>query len=227
MNDENIISFCQQGSEFEEKHRGLILYESANTGLEIGPRWPTFKIALNLIAQSTLSPRILETGCMRRVNDYAAGNSTLLFCDFLAGLELGGTLISVDNSEDSIYLASHVLEEQKYPKKVSYNFVKEHSVEYIMKLVTNTDMLPQDKLFDLVYLDSQDADPNDEAITLQSQIHQSEEVFYVLHLQPRMILLDDNKLPFGGKCRLSKERLWATNQYVLIYEDYQSLWLRK
>lgn len=229
--NKDIIKFIEAESDFEKLHRGstTLVYQEAlgATRLEIGPRWPTIKLALNLLAQVTPFPRILETGCLRKRFDYGAGCSTVVFCDFLNTLEQGGTLVSVDINQENVSLAAEVLKEQEYPEKVHYNFAHAHSVQWIKELFENDFVPPQEKYFDLVYLDSQDADLNDESITKQAQLHQAEEVFYTLHLSPRLILLDDNKLPFGGKCLLAKQRLWDSGRYILLYEDYQSLWLRK
>lgn len=194
-----------------------------------GGRWYTFKTALNLLKQLVPKPRILETGCVRLKDDYGAGYSTVIFADFLDyWSKLGGELVSVDISSLNILTAQSILMTQHHTSRAQVSLVKAHSVQYLASLVEeNTQAGYQKNYFDLIYLDSQDYDPVNFEATFAAQEHQSEEAFYSLHLEPKIILLDDNDQEAGGKTLLSKQRILDTDRYLLLYEGRQSLWLKK
>jgi len=178
---------------------------------KLDARFWTFKIALNLFLQFK-GKNIVETGCLREVNDYGAGYSTYLFGEFCDKYKC--RFWTCDKDKKNLDLA----------KRITMDFVL--SIDYV---------LSDSKVFlwgfkepiDLLYLDALDCDPDNRVKTEAAQQFQLDEIKIVYpHLNKRaIVLLDDNNHPWGGKTKLSK-RFLAKNGFVNIMDYQQSLWIR-
>jgi hypothetical protein len=177
----------------------------------LGRRFWTFKVALNLFKQLKMVT-IVETGCIRKKEDWDAGYSTMLWAEY--AFNEGATVHSIDISPDNILLAGQCL--GKY--KAYVDFKCGDSVAELKKWKG---------LIDLLYLDSVDCDPKDEKIALKAQKHQLEEIKTALPLIPQngIVLLDDNYYPNGGKTKLAKEFL-TEKKFICLLDYEQSLWIR-
>jgi hypothetical protein len=181
---------------------------------------------------------ILETGTTRMVDDWGAGNSTLVFAD----THPNATVITVDINELAIKICKEITKD--YPNV-------EHAISDSLKFLDE-----YEGQIDLLYLDSYDyplgelldiyggrEDINKSLEILKgmtekeivdkhgdiihaSQEHQLEEMKRAL---PKLkkgtpILLDDNDLPGGGKTRLTKLYLREIGAKCVL-DKYQSLWV--
>lgn len=200
--------FLFTGNWFEKKYRE-----------KSGGRYPTVKSALNLVHQGKLKPRdelvIVETGTTRFPDDWGAGMSTVMFGDYAK--EYGAKVYTVDIEEKNIETCKEVTSEFsdniEYVVADSHEFLKEYNGPPI----------------DLLYLDSLDypLKPKDGTIE-ECQEHQLKEYRLAKRsLVPHwaVILLDDNDLPGGGKCALTKKELLG-NLAVHIMDSQQSLWVQ-
>lgn len=177
----------------------------------LGRRFWSFKVALNLFKQLG-GNHILETGCIRVIDDWAAGMSTLIFAEFAS--KEGAVFDTIEISPENIEISKKVT--APYEKFVVY-----HLGDSIKVLKEWSHPI------DLLFLDSQDTDPNDEKIARQSQVHQLGELTlaYPNLTQNALVLLDDNYFKNGGKTRLAKEFL-QNKGWVNIMDYEASLWLR-
>jgi len=174
-------------------------------------RFWTFKIALNLFLQRQGSI-IVETGCLRQKDDWGAGQSTLLFGEFCH--RYGKKLYTVDNNAEHLLVAKEVTE----PFKENIEYILGDSHLFLENF---------NKKIDLLYLDSLDADPNNQQKTREAQLHQLVEIQLALPKlsEKAIVLLDDNNLPFGGKTYLSKDFL-KEKGFTLLMDYHQSLWTK-
>lgn len=212
------MKFQDANSEFDQLYK-----------INLDQRWPTFRAALNLLAEKSETEvcDILETGCQRQPDDYGAGCSTTLFAFYLENFALpGGTLTSVDNNTKHMTVCSNLLFNKFNPSNREWTFLP-----YVEdSLIQLTNFKENHQEFDLIYLDSFDADLEDGVITKKAQKHQLEEAKLAVELFSetnsfRILLLDDNNLPFGGKTKLTREFL-AANNWVEILSWQQSLWIK-
>lgn len=177
----------------------------------IGRRTVTFKIALNLFLQYH-GKIIVETGC-QRMKDDPAGSSTSIFGYFCK--QFNKKLYTVDNNLTYLGIAKKLTEE--YKDYIEY--VYSDSVKFLREF---------NKPVDLLFLDSLDCPlPPESALT--SQLHQLKEIEAAYpHLHKNsVVLLDDNNFSNGGKTRLSKKFLYESRAFTLIYDDDQSLWVKR
>jgi hypothetical protein len=227
--------FLFTGNWFEKKYR-----------VKSDARYIGFKTALNLIHQGRRKPHerltIVETGTTRLENDWGAGMSTVLFGDYLK--HYGGKLYTVDIEPRNIELCKKVTEEFKD----NIEYVVGDSVEFLKKLDDRIDLLYLDSIdypygemlndyggqADLVVaIEKLNAIPNDIVaekyadLINPSQEHQLNEYRAAktkLCTNWSVILLDDNDLPGGGKCRLTKQEL-LKDMFVHVLDFQQSLWI--
>lgn len=180
--------------------------------LNPGDRMWSWKMALGIYLQ-TGGGTILETGCQRMEDDWGAGCSTLIFANLINDFQCGD-FYSVDLSAENIALSQKVLD--SYGLKTA-NLTVEDSLKYLSKFT---------KPVDFLYLDSYDWYPDEPGLTL-CQAHQLEEMKLIYDkLTPKaLVLLDDNRLPGGGKTRLTKEFL-ADNGWTCLFDWQHSLWAR-
>lgn len=177
----------------------------------LGRRFWSFKIALNLFLQLG-GDTIVETGCIRVLEDWLAGYSTYIFSDFSDRYPVN--FYSIDNSKENLNFAKRVC--AQFRGKTRY--ILGDSVEVLKKW---------DTPINLLYLDSVDCDPKDEEVSKKAQEHQLAEVkaAYSSLTKNGIVLLDDNYFKNGGKTRLTKEFL-SEKKWVNIMDFEQSLWVR-
>lgn len=214
-------NFVYVNSEFEKKFAG-----------PLSARWVTYKTALNLLTQlhyPSINIRILETGCQRMEDDWGGGCSTWVFADYLTHYATStSSLYTVDNNRSNLDLARAVIA-AKFPEPYDFEFIPMlgDSIEILHNLHKN-------KLsFDFAYLDSMDCDPREpegEMQTKMSQVHQLNEAKVAVKLLDpynnyQLLMLDDNNLPWGGKCTLTKEFLFDEG-WTCVFDFQQSLWLK-
>jgi hypothetical protein len=178
-------------------------------------RYPSMKIALNLLYQSG-GNIMVETGTVRQADDFAGGGmSTVVFGDFAKFY--GKRLWTVDILPEAIGLSQKLTAE--YSSNISY--VISDSVGFLS-------VFPQK--IDFLYLDSMDCPENDPINSpnlIKSQKHQLKELWAAwdkLHSKS-VVLLDDNHFANGGKCRLAIDFLREKGWTCLINE-FQSLWIK-
>lgn len=202
-------------------------------------RFPTMKLALNLFLQRQ-GRTIVETGCVRLANDFGAGCSTVLFCEFLQ--RYGGRLLSVDNNQDHLELAAELTAEWSSTRELFLG----DSVYFLESTIRAHGRFP--RTIDLLYLDSFDypvhqileacardqINPvDDEAIAvrypelvLPPQEHCLAELRAAQSLlhEESIVLIDDNELPGGGKSRLARQQLreWG---WTCLLDLQQTLWV--
>jgi len=174
-------------------------------------RFWTFKVALNLFLQRG-GATIVETGCLRSKDDWGAGMSTLLFGEFCK--KYNKILYTVDNNAKHLSIAKKITA----PFQDNIIYVLDDSHHFLNNLVIKIDLL---------YLDSLDADPNNQQITREAQLHQLVEIQLALPKlsEKAIVLLDDNNLPFGGKPYLAKDFLLEKG-FTLLMDYHQSLWTK-
>jgi len=176
----------------------------------VGRRFPTFKIALNvLISQG--GHTIVETGSMRVVDNWRDdGCSTYLFGEFAARYgrhlwtcDLDPAVIDVAKSA-TLEFASHI------------TYIEGDSISFLSRFA---------EPIALLYLDSFDCPTDGDASDAQ-QHNLNELIAASPHLSERaVVLLDDNLLANGGKTKRSKEYLLDLGWFCL-FDFAQSVWLR-
>ena len=202
-------------------------------------RFPTMKVALNLFMQRA-GRTIVETGCVRMANDFGAGCSTVLFCEFLH--RYGGCLLSVDNNPDHLELAAKLTSSWPATRELFLG----DSVYFLETTLRGHARFSG--AIDLLYLDSFDY-PVQQLLEACSQAgldHRDDEAiaarFPELVLPPQqhclaelraaepllhensIVLIDDNDLPGGGKSRLARQQLhdWG---WVCLLDSQQTVWI--
>jgi predicted O-methyltransferase YrrM len=183
--------------------------------LDLGLRYPTFRIALNLLIQSQ-NPyrmlRIVETGTVRQADDWSEGRSTYVFGKFLAMESPASKLITIDINPKNMDVS----------KLVTAEFSKH--IEYIVgDSVTVLNGLSEH--IDLLYLDSFDVPEGD---ATECQAHNLNEFKAA---EPNLsghavVLLDDNNFDNGGKPKLTKQYL-ASRGWTCLMNSQQSLWIKR
>ncbi len=214
-----------------------------------GSRFSTFKIALNLLNQRGGS-NIVETGCVRMDNDFGAGMSSFIFCDYLS--HYGGHLWTVDISPQNIATCERIT--------AAYKDIRTCVINDSVNFLTLFGSVPGSSgKIDLLYLDSYDYPyfemldrygykTNQKAAidTLNSiseeeallkhgdligpcQQHCLNELMAALPFchDDTIILIDDNNFKGGGKSRLAKKWLLESGKYQLLLDNHQTLWIRR
>lgn len=210
------------------------------------PRWPTFKAALNLWLQFG-GDTIVETGCVRQADEFGSGCSTLVFAEVVA--RYGGCLWSVDNDPqhvatavqltqayasnrrcilaDSVEFLQHMLLRQSgFSGRVDLLYLD--SLDYPMQqLIARFGCADEPALRELVAEISEDEFAAGHADLIDPpQRHclaELEAALSLLHSKS-IVLIDDNRLPGGGKPRLAKRRL-AELGWLCVLDAHQTLWM--
>lgn len=184
---------------FDDHFRGML-----------ASRAVTQQVALGVLNQFTHTPTILETGTIRRHNDWGAGMSTLLFGWYVK--EFGGRVITVDVDAANIQTC----------KEATHRFA-----EYITYVVSDSCKYLADfkEKIDLLYLDSMDAPIEGDASA--SQQHNLNEFLLAEKLlaDRAVIVIDDVNLPNGGKAAKTHEYL-ISRGYLWIASQQQSVWIK-
>lgn len=173
-------------------------------------RFSGFKIIFEALLSKKLSGFVIvETGCQRQEDDWGAGQSSLLFYEFLNFFS--GKLISLDNNIFHLNRAKKILR-NKFP----------HSTVPLVQMLGNSvSKLKKIKApVDLVYLDSYDLDPGNPEPSMAHHLKELGSIKEVLKqsIEP-LVAIDDNFTDVGkGKYVLD----WAkeTGQKVL-HNGYQ------
>lgn len=175
-------------------------------------RFFSFKVALNLLLQRG-GKHIVETGSVRKKNDWGSGMSTLIFGDFCK--RYNKYLWTVDIDPKAIKVAREVT--KRFDKHITY--AVDDSIDYLTGFGEKIDFL---------YLDSLDCETDPNKLNELPQIHQLNEVkaaWDKLGKKP-IILLDDNNWLNGGKTKMAKAFLKSQGWTCLL--DYcQSLWIKE
>lgn len=202
-------------------------------------RFPTMKLALNLLLRRP-GRTVVETGCIRLPDDFGAGCSTVLFCEFLH--RYGGCLFSVDTNPDHVELAVQLTSAWPSTRELflgdSVRFL-ESTVRDHPRFSGTIDLLYLDSfdypLHQLLEVCSQDelAQLDDDALAkrypelvLPPQQHCLAELRAAESLlnENSIVLIDDNDLPGGGKSRLARQQLqdWG---WTCLLDLQQTIWI--
>lgn len=173
-------------------------------------RYASFALAKELIKQRQLYTWV-ETGTARNgaTNCIGDGCSTMVYSDFLT--ELNGELYSVDIDPNAINCAQQAL---RLAKDRVHFFVSD-SITFLKEF---------DKPIDFLYLDSYDFDFNNPS---PSQIHHLKEIeaaYDKLH-DNSVVMIDDCRLPHGGKGRLIIDYL-IQRGWKKIFDGYQVIMVK-
>src|SRR3990167_8778693 len=160
-----------------------------------GVRYPSMKIALNLLHQRG-GNIIVETGTTRAVNDFSGGGMATIFLgDYCKKYDKN--LWTVDILPRAIELSQFLTGE--FVDNITY--VIDDSIHFLKEFKWDIDLL---------YLDSFDYPLDEDPIqVLASQTHQLNELKAAEDklTDQSIIILDDNAWKDGGKCKLTKEYL--------------------
>ena len=196
---------------FEDNYKQLLSEGLYSRGQRVD-RFSGFKIIFeSLLFKKSNNFVIVETGCQRQENDWGAGQSSLLFYEFLNFFD--GKLISLDNNIFHLNRSKKILR-----KKFPWSTVP--LVQMLGDSVTKLKKI--EAPVDLVYLDSYDLDPSNPEPSMAHHLKELGSIKEILRqsIEP-LIAIDDNFTDVGkGKYVLD----WArkTGQKVL-YNGYQTV----
>lgn len=180
--------------------------------LETGHRFWTMHTAISLFLQRG-SKTIVETGCIRMEEDWGAGMSTLVFSDISNRYNKKFETVDI-NIANLNFAKEYIYDELQFIE----DFITYHhsdSIEFFRQ---------HKQSIDLLYLDSLDFDfANPE----ESQKHCLAELETAFpHLSEKaIVLMDDNRLPGGGKP--AKAKLWLQQQgWTCVMDYHQTLWVK-
>lgn len=207
-------------------------------------RFYTFQLALNIISQRKHHPVIVETGCQRQKDDIGAGMSTSIFAEYIA--RYGGELHVVDNNANHLSIAEKCIAPWARENQGRVSLYNEDSVIFLSQWKGNIDLLYLDSWdypvfrmageYDLDHkkaLEIMKTIPDQEIQTkfhdlvFPCQDHCVREFTAVeSQLTDRsLVLIDDNRLPGGGKPGLLKPHLEARG-WICLFDLRQTLWAR-
>lgn len=172
------------------------------------------KASFDLMIQSILSktnPLIIETGCVRDINNISGdGVSTLIFDAF--ALEHGAEFYSVDISDKNVNLAIQNTSKARISCQDSVVFLYE----------LNKVLRDSTKYIDLLYLDSFDAHPH---VKHQSSLHHLKELVAIWPSckEGTIIAVDDNFEDGTGKGTYVKS-FFDDLGIKPIFNGYQIVW---
>ncbi|MHC4144700.1 MAG: class I SAM-dependent methyltransferase [Planctomycetota bacterium] len=192
------------------RHKSLYPFMSFRHNF--GKRRDTFQKTLELLSEHNAEV-LVETGTARIGLRGAKSNgaSTIVFATWAQ--ENNALLHSVDISEESINAAKAEVIRQGLVDYVKWRL--EDSLEFLAEFNEPVDFL---------YLDSYDYDKEDTSIQIASQEHHLAEFKAIesrLH-EKSLVLIDDCRLPNGGKGKLAIEYMLGRGWRILMNE-YQIL----
>ena len=196
------------------KHRSL--YPFLPYKYNFGKRRCTFRKTLQLLSERN-ARTLVETGTARKglLASKSDGASTIVFG--LWAKQNNATMHSVDISEDSVKNSQHEVNQQNLSDSVKLHLGD--SLEFLKNFEDRVDFL---------YLDSYDYSKKDRDIQIKSQEHHLLEFKNIenkLH-KNTVVLIDDCRLPNGGKGKTVIEYMLKKNWLVLI-NAYQVLLIHK
>jgi hypothetical protein len=179
-------------------------------------RYWTFQLALNLLFQTKNNPLIVETGCQRLEDDIGAGMSTSIFGEYAH--RHGGRLITIDNSPVNLGICKRCT----FPFSDVIEYIESDSIQWLENCTSEIDLLYLDSLDYPVGEEGEDVDA-----IIRTQQHSLDELQAAERngciTEQTIVLLDDNQLGNGGKCRLAKEYLLSKN-WICLFDFQQSIW---
>ena len=178
--------------------------------LSLGNRRFSFETGLCLLNQYSTNPLIVETGAARTHGD---GRATVIFGAYAS--HHGGRVVTIDISKDGMDNCKELTKE--FEKHITYAI--EDSLVYLPTITEKIDFL---------YLDSMDCPPQDDADASVSQQHNLNEFLLAeKNLSDHaIIMIDDVAFVSGGKARKTHEYMISRGCYLLVFKDYQSVWLK-
>lgn len=235
MRADVLSQFVSCGNWFERQYQ-----------VDCDARYPTFKAALNLWLQSG-GQTIVETGCVRREHDFGAGYSTVLFGEVTS--RYGGLLWSIDNDPAHLQVAARLAQ----PFASHCRFLLGDSVDVLERQLVQQpefsgriDLLyldsfdyPTQRLEERLMFSEQSAASraggaydHDQIAAEHADLVDPPQRHCLAELNAAwpmlhgdsIVLIDDNRLPGGGKSRLAKRRL-AELGWRCVLDSQQSLWL--
>jgi len=178
---------------------------------QTGKRSESFKIMIDGL-QDRHKPLIVETGCVRDVNNISGdGVSTLIFDLFIQ--EHGdGEFYSVDISDRNVAIA------KANTKKANVSCLD--SVKFLYQL--NKTLRKTNRIIDLLYLDSFDAHPH---VRHESSLHHLKELVAIWPscTNGTIIAIDDNFEDGSGKGTYVKS-FFSDLGIKPIFDGYQIIW---
>lgn len=174
-----------------------------------GKRKESFSLMIQKLKNKT-NPLIVETGCVRQLNDFGAGMSTVIFDQYIQNY--GGECYSIDINPMNVALAKNITRNVKV--------VCCDSISYLFGM--NNQLTKIGKQIDLLYLDSFDLDASN---SHPSSLHH---ILELLCIWPScssstIIAVDDNLEDGTGKGKYVKQ--FMSNIGIKpIYDGYQIVW---
>ncbi|NDA63551.1 MAG: class I SAM-dependent methyltransferase [Chitinophagia bacterium] len=174
-----------------------------------GKRKASFELMLQKISAKS-RPLIIETGCVRRLENFGDGMSTVIFDKYID--QNDGECYSIDINPNNIELAKSIT------KKV--NLICSDSISYLFE--KNKELRQQNRYVDLLYLDSFDFDAYNPH---PSAMHH---IMELLCIWPScqsgtIIAVDDNFEGGNGKGKYIKQFMTSIG-VPPIYDGYQIVW---
>ena len=204
-------------------------------------RFWTFQVALNILNQRHDAPVIIETGCQRQADDLGAGMSTSIFAEYIDRYD--GTLHVVDNSRRHLQIAGECI--QQWDVDVYWHH--SDSVAWLKGYEGKIDLLYLDSYDYPIFQMSKKYHPKFEKALKMMQPKTHAEIFMEFEDLARpcqehcvnefkavedqldadsIVLIDDNRLPGGGKPGLVKEYL-IEQGWICLLDFQQTLWVRR
>lgn len=176
----------------------------------LGHRYDTFAAVLGRLRDVGRPVSIVETGCLREIDNWAGdGQSTRLF-DWLTG-DIGGRVISIDVDPQAIETARRIVSRRVL-------LVCDDGVGYLYRWITAA--------IDLLYLDSLDFDGNNPLVSATHHL------FELTAAMPNLragsiVLVDDTSRPHGkwfGKGMLIAQYMERIGAPILVEGETQVAW---
>jgi len=199
-----------------DRKRTKSLYPLLSKDLNFGKRQVTLLRTLDLLSERKAKV-LLETGIARKGTQQsrADGASTIVFGTW--SKNNNAHLYSVDIDPEATKMASMAVESHGLTDYVTA--ITSDSVAYLKQF---------DQKVDFLYLDSYDfpkGDPEGQRLSQEHHLNEFKAIEDQLHDQT-IILIDDCKLPNGGKGKLVMEYLLAQG-WKLDLKKYQNLLVRQ
>lgn len=202
----------------------------ANAAAHLGHRQATFRYAFEFLDRLERPVFIVETGCVRKLDHWSDGQSTLLFDKFVTGLP-GSVVHTVDLSPEATALCKTLV-------SPAVDVHTGDSVAFLHGLAKNPPArFPR---IDLLYLDSYDVDM---AAPHPSALHHLKELIAISPLigPETLVVVDDapkevHYIPQGtsGAVFITDPRVGGKGKYVAeyaesiganrVFSDYQVAW---
>ncbi len=199
-------------NEIYENEAGIEYFNKYRAQLDVTERirYSTFFEALKILLEmGKESPVLVEIGTLRD-STVGGGHSTYKFGEYCS--RFGGTLYTIDVLEEAIAFS-------KNATRVFSDWIK-------YKTMDSEQFFDEfDGTIDFLYLDGFDSLPGQEQLASEKQLREIQKAYPKL-AENCIVLLDDARLPFGGKTAYSSEYL-ISKGFKLIISSYQLLYYRE